>query len=197
MNYLLHSLLSPERELIRIGNLIGDFVKGPLPAPPRSPLEQGLLLHRRLDRFCEDNACFRRSKQRLDPCFGRYRGILVDLFYDHFAAIHWSRYHHQSLDLFTQQLYAALLRHQALLPDNFRQVLPRMIENNWLVSYRRIDAIEKALSGIAQRIRHPNNVAQGGQQLQEHYAELEQDCHQFILQGQSFLSQELHHRITT
>ena len=188
MNYLLHCLISPECEQIRIGNLIGDFVKGPLPDPPPTAIVQGLRLHRRLDRFCEDNRCFQRSKQCLDPRFGRYRGIMVDLFYDHFTAIHWSRYHGQPLEQFADELYTNLQHHHDLLPPSFQAILPRMIERNWLVSYRHIDTIERALHSISQRLRRPNELAQGIEQLSCHYRELEQGCHQFILQAQQFLA---------
>lgn len=185
MNYLLHCLISEPDELNRIGNLIGDFVKGPLTDQYPPAIMDGLRQHRQLDSYAERNSCFQRSRQRLDPRFGRYRGIMVDLFYDHIVAVNWHLYHHQPLEKFAAELYASLQRHQKLLPQSFQVVLPRMIEKNWLVSYREVENIQRALRSVSQRIKRPNILAEGIDQLNAHYPQLKQDCFKFVKQAQS------------
>nr|WP_320116615.1 ACP phosphodiesterase [uncultured Desulfuromonas sp.] len=181
MNYLLHALLSDDDPLIRAGNLLGDFVKGRL-TQGRFPakLLHGLQQHRQLDRFAHDHPVFCRSQERLDARFGRYRGIMIDLFYDHFTALDWNEYHPVSLEQFSQSLYHTLQHHQAILPKNFLPVLPRMVEKDWLTSYQDQAVMQRALVHVAGRIRHDNPLAEGYAELETHYQQLREDCRQFI-----------------
>lgn len=181
MNYLLHTLISDDDELVRVGNMLGDFVKGRLTEgrfPPR--LLQGLQQHRRLDRFAHDHPVFCRSQHRLNNNFGRYRGIMVDLFYDHFTALDWNEHHPLPLEEFSQSLYQTLHRHRAILPKDFLPLLPRMIEKDWLTSYRKKTVIQRALTHVAGKIRHENPLADGYIELEKNYQELREDCRQFI-----------------
>ncbi|MBN2644053.1 MAG: DUF479 domain-containing protein [Desulfuromonadaceae bacterium] len=181
MNYLLHLLFSANEADQYVGNLIGDFVKGPLTARPEfSPgVLQGLRHHRDIDSHAQQHPVFRGSCARLAPAFGRYRGILIDLFYDHFAACHWSHFHPQPLETFASDVYG-LLQQRSDLPDAFAALLPRMIHRNWLVSYKEVATIERALQSVGQRLRRDNPLDQGIGELKKHYRELEQDSCHFI-----------------
>lgn len=93
MNYLAHAVLAGPDPLLRLGGLMGDFVKGPLrPAPAHLPerLTQGLRLHRAIDAYAETHPAFRASRARVSPERRRVAGIMVDLFYDHFLARGWA-----------------------------------------------------------------------------------------------------------
>lgn len=189
MNYLLHALLSDDDDLVRVGNLLGDFVKGRLDEgrfPPR--LLHGLKQHRRLDRLAHDHPVFCQSQQRLDNRFGRYRGIMIDLFYDHFTALDWDHYHPVPLEQFSQNLYRTLQQHQPALPPTFLPLLPRMIEKDWLTSYRDKTVMHRALQHVAGKIRYDNPLADGYSELERHYDALRDDCGQFI--------QDARHRLT-
>ncbi|WP_321532322.1 ACP phosphodiesterase [uncultured Desulfuromonas sp.] len=181
MNYLLHALLSDDDPLVRAGNLLGDFVKGRL-TQGRFPdrLLHGLQQHRQLDRFAHDHPAFCRSQHRLDDRFGRYRGIMIDLFYDHFTARDWNDYHPDPLEHFSQSLYHTLQHHQNILPKTFLPLLPRMVEKDWLTSYRDKTVMQRALIHTAGRIRHDNPLAEGYGELEKHYSQLREDCRQFI-----------------
>lgn len=179
MNYLLHLLLSHPDDEHYIGNMIGDFVKGPLDKQFSPGIIAGLRHHRSIDRFAESNPFFRHSKQLIDPQYGRYRGIMVDLFYDHFTARNWHHYSDISLEDFAQHIYTLLMR-QTHLPAQFSAQLPRMMTANWLVSYRQHETIARALQHISQRLSRPNPLSGSEKELHTHYAALEHDCHAFI-----------------
>ena len=49
MNFLAHALLSGEAEPDRVGGLMGDFIKGLLPAGLPADLAAGVALHRAID----------------------------------------------------------------------------------------------------------------------------------------------------
>jgi acyl carrier protein phosphodiesterase len=171
-----------------LGNLMGDFVKGRLELAdyPESILF-GLKQHRQVDSFANRSSAFQASRQRIDPTFGYFRSIMIDVFYDHFLARSWERHHSIPLAQFAQQVYRTLEKKFDLLPTNLQQIVPRMIRHNWLVSYQNIEIIETVLIRLDQRIKRPTPLAAGLSQLKLHYSELETDCALFISQAQAFL----------
>ena len=179
MNYLLHLLLSEPDNGHRIGTILGDFVKGTLTDQFSPDIMAGLRHHRRIDTFAGESPIFRRSQQRISPRYGRYRGIMVDLFYDHFTARNWQLYSDIPLNVFAGNIYSALQQQQNL-PSQFQKILPRMIAGNWLCAYRDIATIEKALQHISGRLRHPNPMSSGIEELLKNYHALQYDCHSFI-----------------
>ena len=67
MNFLAHALLSGEAEADRVGGLMGDFVKGPLPAGLPPDLAAGVALHRAIDSFADRHPAFAASRARVRP----------------------------------------------------------------------------------------------------------------------------------
>ena len=93
MNYLVHLYLSDDEPLVRLGNLMGDFVKGRLEGLDYPPgIMKGLRQHRFLDSYSHRSPAVGKSKERIDPRFGYFRGILIDVFYDHFLARNWQQH---------------------------------------------------------------------------------------------------------
>lgn len=189
MNYLVHLHLSPQQPLVRLGSLAGDFVKGRIDTRWDTELAHGLALHRRLDAFAHDDPAFNRSRQRLNPDLGLYRGVLVDIFYDHFLARHWPRYSPVSLEVYAAAIYDDLRRHFSLLPPGLQRVAPRMIEHDWLVSYRDCEVVELVLRRMAGRGRH-GGLAAGAGELERHYEEVEADFFEFMSAGEMWLEGE-------
>ena len=127
MNYLLHLYLSPREPLVRLGSLAGDFVKGRLDDRFHPEVTQGLRLHRQLDVFAHHDPSFTASRHRLDPALGLYRGVLVDIFYDHFLAVCWDDYHPEPLERYARGVYADLRRYDGRLPEGLRRKLHHFI----------------------------------------------------------------------
>ncbi len=181
MNYLAHVTLAGPSDEAVLGNLLGDFVKGldrdGLPAAVRD----GIAAHHAIDRFTDLDATVVRARQRLDERYGHMRRVLVDVFFDHFLARHWSRFRPDvALPAFTRRVYGVLRSHAALLPPRLARMRPRMEADDWLASYGDVDAIDRALAGMARRLRRPRPLADGGAELRARYAELEADFLEFF-----------------
>ena len=192
MNYLLHLLFSDPTPDCYTGNLMGDHVKGALEMQNQSfspGIIRGLKQHRCIDSYAQRSGIFKQSYRRLDSSYGLYRGIMVDLFYDHFAACHWSLFHPQALPDFAHTIYAILDTHPGLDAD-FATIVPRMQQHNWLVAYTRIQTIERALNSISQRAKAMDPLCGAATQLERNYATLEQDCLHFISQTLEWIEQE-------
>ena len=158
MNYLFHLFLSGDDPEIIAGNFMGDFVKGPLGDgyPPR--LRRGIELHRRIDSFARDQLHFNRSRLRLDPEFGLYRGILVDLYYDHFLALSWQDWSGEPLADYLSRVRLLIEAKAPLLPERLREIVPLIFEK-WLPSYPEPAAIGLALERMAGRVKRANPLA--------------------------------------
>jgi acyl carrier protein phosphodiesterase len=172
--------LSGDASELLVGNLMGDFVKGKLNGRFPPGIEQGILLHREIDSFAGQNRYFLRSKQRLDQSFGLYRGVLVDLFYDHFLAAHWEDYADIPLSLFISDAWRVLCEHKELLPDRLQRIMPLMFRD-WLPSYRDTAGIAAVLHRISHfRLKRANRLGEGAEALRNHYGELQGDFRKFF-----------------
>ena len=182
VNYLAHALLAGPDDDCRFGGIIGDFVKGPLSDEPAGLAEgvlRGIVLHRKIDGFADGHPAFRRSRQRIGGVRRRYAGVIVDLFYDHFLAVFWSRYCTTPLEAFAAEVYALL--EQRPLPGRLATIFPRMREEDWLTGYRRPEAVALALDRIAElRARPGNPLAGAGEELVREYHGLASDFLEFF-----------------
>ncbi|WP_108651571.1 acyl carrier protein phosphodiesterase [Dongshaea marina] len=182
MNYLVHSYFSGENTDIAIGNFIGDFVKGDISALSYGEdIKSGLLLHRAIDSFSDSNKHFLISKHRLDKRFGLFRGIMVDIFYDHFLAKNWNDYSELALEAFTSDLYQTIESKIDILPLRFQQLFPSIKADDWLTSYRELSYIGKVLERFSKhRLKGKHDLSAGIADLQSHYQEIEGDFTAFM-----------------
>jgi len=179
VNFLTHLFLSNGAPEILVGNLMGDFVKGRLDGRFPPGIKQGILLHREIDSSAGQNRHFLRSKRRLDRSFGHYRGVLVDLFYDHFLAAHWEDYADVPLSVFISNAWRVLCEHKEYLPDKLQRIMPFMFRD-WLPSYTDISGIAVVLQRISLRLKRENRLGEGTEALSRHYGVLYGDFQKFI-----------------
>ncbi|WP_185266266.1 acyl carrier protein phosphodiesterase [Halopseudomonas xiamenensis] len=181
MNFLAHLRLGPDDPQQALGGLLGDFVKGPVAAMDLpDPVRQGIWLHRRIDAFTDRHPLVLRSKARVTDERRRYAGIMVDMFYDHLLARHWTRFADQPLALFTQRMYQAVLSQQVLMPERARTVLVRMAEQDWLGSYAELANLHMALDNMARRLRPGNRLPGAVIELERDYPGFEADFLAFM-----------------
>jgi len=179
MNYLFHLYLSGDDPDILTGNFMGDFVKGRLndSYPPR--LRSGIELHRRIDSFAQKDGHFTRSRLRLSPEFGLYRGILVDLFYDHFLAVSWDEFGEEPLEQYLKRARSMVEGNRCRLPERLQGLLPVIFEE-LIPSYLTIEGVATALTRMSRRISRTNPLAEGGRELTRHYGALQEDFQGFL-----------------
>ncbi|APG28749.1 hypothetical protein A7E78_13455 [Syntrophotalea acetylenivorans] len=180
MNHLVHLYLSDPTDGCLLGALMGDYVKGRLDDHYPTEIRWGLQLHRKVDRFAETNPHFQRSKRRLDPTLRHCRGILVDVAYDHFLAVHWSDFSDSPLERFAANIYHLLTENHALLPPDLQQAAPRMVAADWLVAARQLKTVDKVLQRLAGRLSRSNNLNSGLIEIKRHYPQLETDFRYFL-----------------
>src|SRR5690606_9086338 len=116
MNFLAHIYLSNDDPEIMTGNFIGDFVKGRNYASIYGKkIATGIELHRTIDEYTDKHETVTRSKSLLRSKYRHYSPVIVDIFYDHFLARFWEKYHPMPLEQYSQKAYKILLSNDAVL----------------------------------------------------------------------------------
>ena len=181
MNYLAHAYLAGDADSDRLGGLLGDFVKGPLPCGLPPDLAAGVALHRRIDSYADTHPAFQRSRARVSPARRRYAGVMVDMFYDHLLASHWEAYSSQALTQYSLGVYDLLDANAALLPERLGQVRVWMRKDDWLGSYRTVAGVGEALDRIARhRLSRPGSLPGAVEELAGDYQGFKADFLEFM-----------------
>ncbi len=157
MNYLAHIYLSGDSDEIILGNFIGDFVKGNKYQQYPEQVAFGIRLHRSIDLFTDQHPNVRKSIDLLKPGYGRYAGIVTDVFFDHFLAANWNEYSTITLRQFSKHAHAVFLSHFRLLPFQVKQFLPFLIQNKRFESYARRESMFQVLEIMSRRTSLPAN----------------------------------------
>lgn len=157
MNFLAHLVLAGDDESLRLGALLGDFIRGrqALQEFPEE-VQRGILLHRHIDGFVDalpDTVNLRRCFQ---APFRRYSGIIIDLAYDHQLAKRWSGYCEIPLEQYDQEVREMLARHDALVPNGLRLFMTYANRRGLFATYRNRDEVLHSLRGIGRRLSRPN-----------------------------------------
>lgn len=190
MNFLAHIYLSGNNDLIKIGNFMADGIRGKhfdhLPAD----VQKGIILHRAIDTFTDTHPIFRQSTKRLHERYHHYAGVIVDVFYDHFLAKNWTKYSNEKLDDFVNNFYQSLRDNYEFLTDKTKEMMPYMIQRNWLWSYQFKDGIARILFMMDQRTKNNSKMQYSIEELQQYYDEFESEFTVFFEDLQTFVHQK-------
>ena len=180
MNHLAHLFLAEPTPESLIGNLAGDFVKGPLGNRFPPAIHDGIMQHRRIDAFTDSHPAVAAFRRVLVPEHGHYARVIADMFFDHFLALRFDEYAGESLEVFLARTYAVIDPHEDVLPGMLRVVYPRMRDERWLESYRHISGIQGALRGISRRFSRKPQLETATRHLTESRSELELQFEEFL-----------------
>ena len=191
MNFLAHLYLSQSNTDIMTGNFMADSVKGNKFKQYSEDVQKGIILHREIDSFTDTHEITRRSKRRLHERYGHYAGVVIDIFYDHFLAKNWSEYSAIPLDVYVDSVYKLLNENFEILPQQAQNMLPYMIQYNWLYNYQFFKGMQDVFNGMNRRTKNRAQMNLAPQDLQEHYKDLETDFKEFFAELKAFCDEKL------
>jgi acyl carrier protein phosphodiesterase len=175
MNFLAHIYLSGNNDLIKIGNFVGDWIKGNEFKKYGPDIQKGILMHRFIDYYTDNHPVVKKSKSRLNDKYHKYSGIIVDIFYDHFLAINWKIYSPVSLNDFISDLRESLLANMHHFSPEIQEFIPRFMKFGWMESYVTLEGIELVLQGMSRHTSLPDKTVDAINILQEHYKGFESE----------------------
>lgn len=157
MNFLAHLVLAGDDEALRLGAMLGDFVRGRKAlANYPSELARGIMLHRHIDAFTDGMPKVAALREQVPDPFRRYAGIIIDLAFDHALALRWDANADRTLEAFDRDVRDMLARHQELVPDRLRRFMAYADRRGLFAAYRDPAEVLHSLRGIGRRLSRPN-----------------------------------------
>jgi acyl carrier protein phosphodiesterase len=184
VNFLAHFVLSGDDDELRLGNLLGDVVKGRVEHydhPGASErMRTGIRLHRAIDSYSDGHPVVRRSKRRIAERYGRLSGVIVDVYYDHVLAREWHAHGEGDLAAFADDVYRTLHENLVRLPDQVHPLVYAMSRGDWLARYADITHIAGTLRNMARRNRVAAGIGTAAEELARDYELVAADFAEFF-----------------
>ena len=180
VNHLAHLFLAGDTAESLIGNLAGDFVKGPLDDRFPPAIRDGIVQHRRIDAFTDEHPSVSAFRRVLIPDHGHYSRVIADMFLDHFLACRFDEYAHEPLETFLGRTFATIDPHADALPGPLRAIYPRIRDEQWLLSYLDIEGIRFALRNMSRRFSRGPRLEPAVRHLVDSRVELERRFGEFM-----------------
>lgn len=180
MNYLAHLYLSGPSDGVRLGNFIGDYVKGNRFSLYPPEIRKGILLHRQIDSFMDEHPLSHASAELFRARYTRFSRVIIDVVYDHYLAKNWDKYSDQSLHDFVNEVHKLFITNYFILPPQVRQFLPFLIRSRRMENYQHLSGIEKTLKIMANHTVLPDHSAWAVEQIVKNDDQLQEQFTAFF-----------------
>jgi acyl carrier protein phosphodiesterase len=197
MNFLAHAHLSGDNDHVLFGNFIADAVKGNGLLNYDRDIRIGIMLHRKIDSFTDSHRIFRYSVGRVRKDFGKFSGIVMDIYYDHFLAYNWKDYSNTRLPSFAKHVYYVLQHNYQLLPPRTKRILPFLVTQNWLVGYANLEDLRLVFYGMDRRTGFISGMDKAIEVLEKNYNKLKIDFESFYPELEAYSNEEMIKLINT
>jgi acyl carrier protein phosphodiesterase len=190
MNFLAHIYLSGENELIKVGNFIGDWVKGNDYKKFPEDIQKGILLHRSIDYYTDNHPMVRFSKNRFVGNYHKYAGIIIDVCYDHYLAKDWDTFSTVPLYEFNNSMKDSLLKYIHCFPADLQDFIPKFMNFGWMDLYASVDGIEKVLRGMVKHTSLPDKTDEAICIFKDHYSDFRMEFYDYFPQLIDFIEEK-------
>ena len=119
-------------------------------------------------------------RKLISPGRGRYAGILVDIFFDHFLTLKWNDYSDTDFNFFIDNTYQILLKYQDIYPLKAKKLIPRIVQKDWLRKYGDFDGLTLVFEKMSLRVKRENPLKGSEEELRENYSEIEENFNVFF-----------------
>jgi len=106
--------------------------------------------------------------------------------YDHFLATDTNEFTVESLEIFSEDVYRNIDKHQQDLPERFARMFPYMKLQNWLFNYRTLAGTELSFGGVVRRARYLDESKTAAILFEENYKALQACYRSFFPDLKSF-----------
>ncbi|QCJ69002.1 acyl carrier protein phosphodiesterase [Providencia heimbachae] len=180
MNFLAHLHLAHIANSSLLGNIMADYVRGN-PTGHYSPeIVAGIFMHRAVDRTTDSHPLVKQARYLFRPDYRRVAPITLDLIWDHFLSLHWSKiepsYSLPEFVHFSRHIIEPNLSHT---PEKFQELNEYLWPQQWLTRYAEKAYIGKSLNGMARRRPKLSALSGSFDDFLLQYTELEKIFFQF------------------
>ena len=173
MNFLGHSLISleideKENKETLYGNFTGDFYKGLVERIELSEnLKEGIILHRIIDKNSDRKENL--LNELLTEKFGIFKGIVSDMFIDHFLSKNFNNLFNKNIDDIERKILSKVRENKNIFPKDFERTFDWLNDKNVMTNYKDIDFLERAFQGLARNVRKGEILNSAVAELKKNY----------------------------
>lgn len=153
MNYLAHSFLTFTDGQI-VGQFLEDFIRNRDRFSFPKDIQDGITLHRAIDTFTDAHPAIHEAKKVFAPLVRLYAGAFVDVSMDYFVANDLNLNSLEGWKNHSQKVYRILKKNYEFLPENFRIMLEKMEEGDWLYNYRHEENIGYSMRNVLNKAKN-------------------------------------------
>jgi len=153
MNYLAHSFLTFTDGQI-VGQFLEDFIRNKDRYSFPKDIQDGITLHRAIDTFTDSHPAIHEAKKVFAPLVRLYAGAFVDVAMDYFVANDLQLKTLKGWKDHSRKVYRVLNEHYEFLPENFRRMLEKMEQDDWLYHYRKDQNIKFSMRNVLNKAKY-------------------------------------------
>ncbi|MDO5510965.1 MAG: ACP phosphodiesterase [Weeksellaceae bacterium] len=192
MNFVAHQYLSFDDAGLQLGNHLGEVVKGKKYLEYAPEVQRGILLHRYIDSYTDAHPVTRRSVSLIRSDYGKFSGILIDIFYDFFLIKDWSKFSTQPFEEFKRDRYAFFEAEMPNFPPKLKFLTQFLISQDWFDRYSTMEGVELTLRNLSLKTKFENRMHEASKALYKNEKKLHQDFLQFFPQLIEFCEGKIH-----
>lgn len=173
MNFLGHSLISLEIDEntdknTLYGNFTGDYYKGVIDRIdlPKA-LKEGITLHRTIDKISDRKG--NSLNELLTDKFGIFKGIVSDMFIDHFLSKNFSQLFNKDIEIIEKSILDEVEKNRNIFPKDFDKMFKWLNDRNVMRNYKDIEFLERVFQGLARNIRKGKILNLAATELKKNY----------------------------
>lgn len=153
MNYLAHSFLSFTDGQI-VGQFLEDFIRNRDRFSFPKEIQDGITMHRSIDTFTDAHPALHEAKKVFSPLVRLYSGAFVDVSMDYFVANDLTLHSLQGWKEHSLRVYRVLNENAKWLPENFKRMLIKMEQDDWLYHYREDQGIQFSIQNVLNKAKY-------------------------------------------
>lgn len=153
MNFLAHSYLSFSDGQI-VGQFLEDFIKNKDRYSFPQEMQNGITLHRAIDTYTDSHPAISETKKVFSPIVRLYAGAFVDVSMDYFLANDRTQNSPENWKKHSEKVYRVLNENEQYLSENFKKMLKKMEQDDWLYNYREDWGIEFSIQNVLNKAKY-------------------------------------------
>lgn len=153
MNFLAHSFLTFNDGQI-VGQFLEDFIRNKDRYSFPKDIQDGITLHRAIDTFTDSHPAIHEAKKVFSPLVRLYAGAFVDVSMDYFLATDFSLNSLKGWKEHSLKVYRVLNENEQFLSENFKRMLAKMEQDDWLFNYREDWGIKFSIQNVLNKAKY-------------------------------------------
>jgi len=101
--------------------------------------------------------------------FGIFKGIVSDMFIDHFLSKNFNNLFNKNIDDIERKILDKVKEYKNIFPKDFERTFNWLNDRNVMANYKDIDFLERAFQGLAKNIRRGETLNLAIAELKKNY----------------------------